>query len=83
VNDEHVPLREHFEELRKADEAAVNVALKAADEKSKSHNDILSELRHQQSTYVTKEQVRWAFTAMLAGGALVVAIFAAISGAGV
>lgn len=79
---EGVPLKEHFEELRKADKEAVAVALKAADEKSKSHNDILSELRHQQATFVTKEQVRWATTAMLAGVAVAVAIFAAISGAG-
>lgn len=78
--DEPVSLKEHFEELRKADKEAVNVALKAADEKAKSHNDILGAMREQQATFVTKEQVRWAVTAMLAGIAVAVAIFAAIGG---
>lgn len=75
--EEHVRLRE-FEELRRADKEAVNVALKAADEKSKSHNDILSELRHQQTTFVTKEQVRWTVTALISGMALMIAAFAAL-----
>lgn len=76
-----VPLQYHIEELWKVDRESVKVALDAANEKAKTHNDILAELRHQQTTFVTKEQVRWAVTAMLAGVAIAVAIFAAISGA--
>lgn len=77
-----VPLREHVDKLLEAERQAVKIALDAANEKAKSHNDILGAMRDQQATFVTKEQVRWAVTAMLAGVAVAVAIFAAISGTG-
>jgi hypothetical protein len=82
VTDEHVPLREHFEELRTADREAIRIALDAAKEKSRAHNDILGAMREQQATYVTKDAARWAFTAMLSGGALVTAVFVAIRSLG-
>lgn len=80
ADDPTVPLREHVEALREADGRAVKTALDAANEKAKTHNDILAELRHQQATFITKEQVRWTFMALIAGIAVAVAIFAAITG---
>lgn len=77
---ETVPLREHVEKLLEVERAAVKIALDAANEKARSHNDILGAMREQQATFVTKESVRWAVTSLLAGVAVATAIFVAING---
>lgn len=77
-----VSLREHVAALIEAERVAVKIALDAANEKAKSHNDILGAMREQQATYVTKEQVRWAIGALIAGMGLALGILAAINGAG-
>lgn len=43
-------------ELAEAREKAVDVAIKAADEKAKSHNDLLQTMKDQQGLFFTKEQ---------------------------
>lgn len=75
-----VPLREHVDKLLEAERQAVKIALDAANEKAKSHNDILGAMRDQQATFVTKEAARWAFMAMIGGIAVAVAILSAING---
>lgn len=77
---ESVPLKEHVTALIEAERQAVKIALDAANEKAKSHNDILGAMRDQQATFVTKDSVRWAVTALLAGIAVATAIFVAIGG---
>lgn len=77
-----VPLKQHNEELRKADREAVKIALDAANEKARTHNDILGAMKDQQNSFVTKESVRWAIGALFAGIAVATAIFVAIGGAG-
>lgn len=77
-----ISMKEHYDEVRKVEREAIKVALDAANEKARTHNDILKELERQQSTYVTKEQMRWAITSLLAGIAVATALFAAITGAG-
>lgn len=74
-----ISLIKHFEQLREADKEAIRTALDAAKEKSKSHNDILGAMREQQATFVTKESVKWATMALIAGIAVAVSIFAAIN----
>lgn len=44
-------------ELAAARDKAVDVAIKAADEKAKTHNDLLGAMKEQQATFPTKEQV--------------------------
>lgn len=77
-----VPLREHVDKLLEAERQAVKIALDAANEKAKSHNDILGAMRDQQATFVTKEQVRWAIGALIAGMGLALGILTAIKGVG-
>lgn len=73
-------LKEHFDARLDAMQEAVRVADAANEKRLDSVNEFRASLSDQQATFVTKEQVRWAVTAMLAGIAVAVAIFAAIGG---
>ena len=75
-------LKAHFDARFDALQEGVNKADAAYEKRMDNANEFRSTLETQQGTFVTKEQVRWAFTAMLAGGALVTAVLVAISGAG-
>lgn len=76
---EYISLIKHLEQLREADKRAVETALSAANEKAKTHNDLLSTMKKQQDTFVTKESVRWAVTALIAGIATATAVFVAVN----
>lgn len=74
-------LKQRFDELRKADQRAVEAALDAAKEKADRHNDLIGAMKDQQSAFVTKEQATANFRALaIALGALasIFAVFAVI-----
>lgn len=75
-----VPLREHLEALREADQRAHDAAFEAAKEKAERHNELIAAMERQQATFVTKDQVRWAFMALIGGAGLVTAAYAAFGG---
>lgn len=73
-------LKEHFDVQLADMKEAVRVADAANEKRLDNVNEFRATLETQQATFVTKEQVRWAVTAMLAGIAVAVAIFAAVGG---
>lgn len=75
-------LKEHFDVQLADMKEAVKVADAANEKRLDSVNEFRASLSDQQSTFVTKEQARWALTALLAGIAVATAIFAAINGGG-
>jgi hypothetical protein len=50
-------LKEYFDALRKGDQEALRVAMKAADEKSARHNDLIREGQRKEALYVTKSEL--------------------------
>lgn len=73
-------LKQHFDAELASLKEGVKVALDAANEKSKTHNDILGAMRDQQSTFVTKESVRSAFMALIVTASLATAAYVAFGG---
>lgn len=75
-------LKEHVDTRFEAIETAVKTANIANEKRLDNVNEFRATLETQQATFVTKEQMRWTFTALLSGVAVAVAIFAAVQGAG-
>lgn len=75
-------LKEHFDARFDAVKEAVRTADAANEKRLDNVNEFRATLETQQSTFVTKEQVRWTFMALIGGIAVATAIFAAINGAG-
>lgn len=73
-------LKEHFDTRFEAMQEAVKVADAANEKRLDSVNEFRASLSDQQATFVTKEQVRWTFTALIGGIAVAIALFAAING---
>ena len=59
-------LKQHFDDLRAADKRALDAAFAAAAEKSATHNDLITAMKDQQSTYVTKGMIYTVIIAMVA-----------------
>lgn len=73
-------LKQHFDARLDAMDKAIRVADGANEKRLDSVNEFRATLETQQSTFITKEQVRWTFMAMIAGIAVATAIFAAVNG---
>jgi hypothetical protein len=54
---------------------AVDAALAAANEKAKSHNDVLGAMKEQRAAYVTKDEARMRFNSLAIAIGAVAAIF--------
>ncbi len=74
-----VPLREHFEALRQADQHALTAAFEAAKEKSAMHNDLIRAMERQQATFVTKGTIYAAVIATVAVASLVATLLGKIT----
>jgi hypothetical protein len=70
-------LKEHTDTRFEAVYEAIKTADAAFEKRMDNANEFRATLETQQRTFVTKEQVRWAFTALLGGVTLAVAIFVA------
>lgn len=75
-----IPLGDHLAALREADQAALSAAFEAAKEKSANHNDLIKAMERQQANFVTKDQVRWAFMALIGGIGVATAAYVAFGG---
>jgi hypothetical protein len=78
-------LKQHFDaslaamdrrhtELATERNRAVDAALAAANEKAKSHNDVLGAMKDQQTAFVTKNTIFWAVTSLIGGAGLALGI---------
>lgn len=72
-------LKEHVDTQIEALQRAVDKADAAYEKRMDTTNEWRAALTDQQATFVTKEQVRWTFTALIGGVAVALAIFAAIN----
>jgi biopolymer transport protein ExbB/TolQ len=68
-------LKEHFDVRFEALQEAVNKADAAYEKRMDTTNEWRAALTDQQATFVTKEQMRWAITALIAGVAMMVGVF--------
>jgi hypothetical protein len=59
---------------------AVDAALAAANEKAKSHNDILGALKDAQGQFVSKTTLFWAVSALISGAGLAWVIIKGVGG---
>lgn len=73
-------LKQHYDARFDAMEKAVSVADAANEKRLDSVNEFRAVLETQQTTFVTKESVRWSFTALILGLGVATAIYASIHG---
>lgn len=73
-------LKQYVDVRLEAMQEAVNKSDAAYEKRMDNVNEFRATLSDQQSTFITKEQVRWTFMALIGGIAVATAIFAAING---
>jgi hypothetical protein len=66
-------------ELARERNRAIEAGLATANEKDKTHNDVLGAMKEQQATFVTKEEARMRFNSLAVAIAAIGAIFGIIN----